>query len=217
MKRCLSIGDMLDIQDRLNEITTPEWRTNRTISECQVAILDEISEFLGSVPWKWWKATGEIDRWNMKIEAVDILHFCLSTVMLTTRYETNRELYFGLPDNTARQQDVLITDGQLDHEHFINVIHDLIVFSDDVYYVNEFLKAVNLTSEELSAIYMAKATLNEIRQNGGYKDGTYIKNYEGIEDNYRLRDIVEYFMEHNDVSLDEVRKMTFGAFTHASS
>ncbi len=66
--------------------------------------------------------------------------------------------------------------------------------------------SVNLTSLEISAIYTAKMTLNEIRQSSGYKDGSYVKVQDGVEDNQKLKDLVDEFIKDENMSLARLTK-----------
>jgi len=53
------------------------------------------------------------------------------------------------------------------------------------------MSSVNLSFDELFSRYVAKNVLNIFRQDHGYKDGTYVKTWQGREDNEHLMDILE--------------------------
>jgi dimeric dUTPase (all-alpha-NTP-PPase superfamily) len=65
---------------RLEQISSSEWIQKKTL-----AMLDELSELLNEVNYKWWKNPKPIDEAALKGELVDILHFfvsmCLSAGM----------------------------------------------------------------------------------------------------------------------------------------
>ncbi len=48
-----------------------------------------------------------------------------------------------------------------------------------------------LEFEQLYQIYMAKNVLNTFRQDNGYKEGTYIKDWNGKEDNVVMFEVIE--------------------------
>jgi hypothetical protein len=45
---------------------------------------------------------------------------------------------------------------------------------------------INRTFEDLYVGYISKNVLNTFRQDNGYQTGTYIKNWDGVEDNEYL-------------------------------
>ena len=55
----------------------------------------------------------------------------------------------------------------------------------------ELMKRFGLTWESLYQLYMAKNVLNMFRQANGYKDGTYVKTWDGLEDNVILMGIIK--------------------------
>ena len=56
--------------------------------------------------------------------------------------------------------------------------------------------------EELYDLYIAKNILNRFRQNHGYKDGSYIKIWNGVEDNEILLSILK--KEKNSKKIYEI-------------
>lgn len=79
----------------------------------------------------------------------------------------------------------------------------------------QMVSSVGLTSLEISAIYTAKMTLNQIRQSNGYKDGTYVKVEDGVEDNQKLKSLVEDFIADETVSLNKLAKNVRNRFFHS--
>jgi dUTP pyrophosphatase len=70
----------------------------------------------------------------------------------------------------------------------------------------QMVSSVGLSSLEISAIYTAKMTLNQIRQSNGYKDGTYVKVEDGVEDNQKLKSLVEDFIADETMTLNKLTK-----------
>lgn len=205
MVRKLNVAEMKDIQGKLNEYTLPMWKEKLNKSHFITAMVDEFGELLGSGrQWKWWKAGNNPDMWNEKIEAIDILHFYLS-IMILSGNNKNEDCYIGYTDPENVTTNMFNYDGSLHHEAFSRHVRELISM-DTPYAIHEFLLGFGMTSEEISAIYTAKAELNFIRQEDGYKNGTYVKVVDGIEDNQRLKLIVDNFMSDDTLSLDDIKK-----------
>lgn len=61
-------------QIELNERITADWRDK----DWELSIIVETAEAIDSLPWKWWKAGGVADIDNLKVEAIDLLHFIIS-------------------------------------------------------------------------------------------------------------------------------------------
>ncbi len=60
---------------------------------------------------------------------------------------------------------------------------------------------IGMSYEELIKMYFGKAVLNDFRQANGYKNGTYVKSWNGYEDNevmLRIISTVDYSEEFND-------------------
>ena len=74
------------------------------------------------------------------------------------------------------------------------------VFEIFINLCNEF----GLTFDELQKLYIGKNALNEFRQLNGYKDGTYIKIWNGKEDNVIMQEIL---LKLEDINYDKVLKI----------
>ena len=203
-RKPLTLRQYKHIQDTLNERTVPDWKKVLTTNNFKVAMFDEFSELLNSSPWKWWSHGGECDAWNLKIEAIDVFHFALSIYILTNASshlsedsvfcEYNKEHNYMIDNN-----------GRIDHNVFINKA--LGVLNSNVPSpMEELFESLGMSALEISAIYTAKSELNYIRQDNGYKTGKYTKVVDGIEDNERLKDIVEDFMFDTDMGIDDLRE-----------
>ena len=53
------------------------------------------------------------------------------------------------------------------------------------------MHVAGMTYEDLYVMWMGKVTLNKFRQDNGYKEGTYIKTWDGGEDNVHLTAILK--------------------------
>jgi hypothetical protein len=66
------------------------------------------------------------------------------------------------------------------------------------------MKRFELTWNVLYELYIAKNVLNMFRQANGYKDGTYVKIWDGLEDNVILMDIIK---DNPAASADELQRL----------
>ena len=92
-------NDLIDAQVGLNvKYSGEDWAEKIPDSSFVAAAFAELGEMLesgarvgdDSVVWKWWKPYVEKDANNLKIEAVDIIHFTISSMV--KRYESDVEL-----------------------------------------------------------------------------------------------------------------------------
>lgn len=205
-KRVLTVKEMADIQDRLNELTQNDWKNTLTKDHFRVALFDELAELLGSGrKWKWWKASGNPDTFNEKIEVIDVVHFYLSVMMLEYIY-LDTTTVLGLSKDEVLMN-WLYDEDAFSHGEFMKQARQLLM-NGSSFFLNEFVRSAGLTQEETSALYVAKATLNEIRQSQGYKTGEYVKVKDGIEDNQRLKNIIEDYLSDPSKTLEDVRERT---------
>jgi len=208
-KRYLTLKEMVDIQDQLNEHTVTNWRKTLNANDFKTAMFDELSELLNSSHWKWWSNKKvEVDYWNLKVEAIDILHFALSIYIMQNTAKPSEDLILGMYNTT---NNYMINDGMIDRNVFINKACAVLTNNNPVA-IDDLFNSLGLLAEEVSAIYTAKSELNFIRQDQGYKDGTYVKIQDGIEDNVKLEEVVRHFLFDTVLTLDELRQNVRGTF-----
>ncbi|KAG5485892.1 hypothetical protein CUR178_07486 [Leishmania enriettii] len=208
------LHSLAKLQDGLNAMIDPSWRTARSLDNWALAITMESAELLDSYPWKWWKNINAApDLANVKIELVDILHFSLSGAMqmrstpddevpVTSLKPLKEVMTTFLPakECTSDPHGVVffpLTDTQNAVASFRNIIQLANTYRFDII-TESIIYAAEDLGFNLVAYYVAKHTLNCIRQLGGYKDGSYVKVSNGIEDNALLHSCIK------DVSLEEV-------------
>jgi dimeric dUTPase (all-alpha-NTP-PPase superfamily) len=187
---------MLDMQNALNIHTNGEfWATNHKnektgkVINWRRAIWLELAEFVESFDWKHWKhAKNDLD--NAKTELVDIWHFMLSETITQYPKNTTEELAALLSGHMYKKVNL---NKELElSEMLVSIVLDknkpftFSVFDNEpnaysVFYT--LCDLLKLTFDELFTRYMVKNTLNEFRQNNGYNDGSYIKIWNGKEDN----------------------------------
>jgi len=209
------IKEMLTLQDKINSLAAGEqWKTgisnkNKVIN-WKTCIFTEGAELVESTPWKHWKNIGAEPDWsNIQIEIVDEWHFILSEFLLKhysnldklssiieeemTKGLINKELDFeALNLNTKKLIfEALVCDLE-DKEFEVSKIFPPFI---------EMMNYSGLTFEELYLSYIFKNSLNIFRQNNGYKEGTYIKIWNGREDNEYLMDLKNV---NSKITFDEI-------------
>ena len=181
---------MFDLQRQLNDHTNGVmWvdgitKENRKISWYR-CIYMEASEAIDSFNWKHWKSINSDPDWaNIKVELVDIWHFIMS------------ELIRLKDENYANKYLKLKTQGDFNAEVLINTLEKMLNLSvasnidpkinnirdiTDLFFTAT--SQVDMGIEELYKRYVVKNQLNTFRQQHGYKDGSYIKLWNAVEDN----------------------------------
>lgn len=175
------ITQMLTMQDAMNSRVSETWRDNNY--EWYRAIWVECAEMLDHHGWKWWKHQ-EIDVPQVQLELVDIFHFGLSLRLMTgaSVESITAELAQELTEKTS-ETDFKIALENLASAAVSNKAFDAVALAD-------CMRLMNMDLNELFRQYVGKNTLNFFRQDHGYKEGTYIKIWNGEEDNEILANVV---------------------------
>ena len=212
------IKQMLTLQQELNDATNGTgweegWTKNGKRIDWKRAVYLECAELIESYPWKHWKnidAAPDYD--NIKIEAVDIWHFIMSQMLQDYRREEKGDIATltkaieALPNYAAFKEDVTAT--QRDYYAQIEVVEELmrVLFCDGSpeALMQAFIEVAmqsGLNLDSLYRLYIGKNILNRFRQDHGYKEGSYIKNWDGEEDNVVMQ---RYLKEHPSVTPEEL-------------
>jgi dimeric dUTPase (all-alpha-NTP-PPase superfamily) len=176
------ISQMLVMQDAMNSRVSDTWRDNGY--EWYRAIWVECAEMLDHHGWKWWKHQ-EIDIAQVQLELVDIFHFGLSLRLMSgnSREIIARQLSKELHQGTA-ETDFKIALENLASAAVTNKAFDAKALAD-------CMSLMSMDLDELFRQYVGKNTLNFFRQDHGYKEGSYIKEWHGEEDNEVLAQLVK--------------------------
>ncbi len=179
------LQSMLELQDGINGKIRPDWRDAN--NAWFRAIWTECAELLDHVGWKWWKHQPP-DIPQVHLELVDIFHFGLSELL--QQHGTAQEAASHLLEayvafgrrGSASVDDSAICVALV--EAFATAA--LTTRRFDLAKFCELANAVGLQEQTLYEMYVGKNVLNGFRQDHGYKAGTYIKMWEGREDNVWL-------------------------------
>lgn len=172
---------MLELQDAMNSKVNENW-VDQGFAWYR-AIWVECAELLDHYGWKWWKKqTPDADQ--VKLELVDIWHFGLSILLLESYNEVEiaaaveQELSRATPSGDFREDLEAFTLATLQSKSF------------DVASFATLMSGIDLSFDELYTRYVGKNVLNFFRQDNGYQDGSYRKQWGGKEDNEHLVEAV---------------------------
>jgi len=180
---------MLTLQESMNSRVNPEWRS----AECEWyrAIWTECAEMLDHYGWKWWKYQ-EPDLEQVKLELIDIWHFALSARLMTglPLQQTAEQIVAAL-ENVAEGDDVRLLIETLAQRSLETQEADMGVFI-------RLMQLLKMDFDELFKSYVGKNVLNVFRQDHGYKQGSYLKVWQGREDNEHLVEVLERLDANGD-------------------
>jgi len=201
----LNFEEIVELQKQLNEKVDIDW-IDKNFDWNHAALL-ESNELLDSFDWKWWKK-GETDWANIEIEMLDLFHFLLakSIVDNNTHVLSNLLLSYDVKhkDMSNEDYDVILANRIQDtiKKQFIpNILNNAQVGAMLAWV--EVWYRMGYNSEKLFRLYKMKYTLNIFRQDNGYKDGTYIKMWNGVEDNVFVQ-LLSDDLELNESFIDEL-------------
>lgn len=172
---------MLELQDAMNKKVHQGWAQQGF--EWYRAIWLECAEMLDHYGWKWWKHQSP-DMAQVKLELVDIFHFGLSCRLIEG-------------DEHAKIAATLVKEflQPKTNTKFQTTLEDLALSTLQTQSFNAAIFAgcmeqIEMSFDELFTTYVGKNVLNFFRQDHGYKEGTYHKQWQGKEDNEHLVEII---------------------------
>lgn len=210
------ILQMLELQQQLNDATNGlGWEDGMTKNgkaiDWKRCTYLECAELIESYPWKHWKnIDAKPDYANIKIEAVDIWHFIMSQGL-----EDYKRSDLGSIETLANNINSLAnfpafcTEIQQTFKDYYEQIAVVEVLMKTIFCGGSTEKLMaafidvamqsGLNLDALYKLYVGKNILNQFRQDHGYKEGSYIKIWNGQEDNVTMQSILE---ENENISPD---------------
>ncbi|EEZ79936.1 MAG: hypothetical protein Sup05_1091 [uncultured Candidatus Thioglobus sp.] len=216
------IKQMFELQQKLNDATNGTiWTEGATKDGRHISwfrcIYMEAAEAIDSFNWKHWKnIEGQPDLDNAKVELVDIWHFIMSEA-----------IHFG-DTKFAEAYEDMEPEREINPEPMVEILEKMVAVaasatvdvdkSQNALYeiTGIFFKALATMSmdvPELYRRYLVKNQLNTFRQNHGYKEGTYIKIWDAVEDNVIAFHIME---EHPEYTPEQLYKKLEKEYEHVS-
>lgn len=184
---------LLQMQDGMNRLVNPQWLTAGY--PWLRAVVVEGVEAMEHIGWKWWKKQVP-DNEQLRIELVDIWHFAISDTLVQyggdfTPSADHIERAM-LVDNDIINYDR--TEFQISTSTTLAKLELMVSMAASRRFSFPLFRSImedaGMSSNDLFIGYVAKNVLNTFRQRHGYKDGSYVKDWDGAEDNVRLAEIV---------------------------
>lgn len=205
---------MLQLQQQLNDSTNgTNWTEGVTKNGKEISwkrcIYMECAEMIDSFSWKHWKNIDAQPDWdNLKIEVIDVWHFIMSLAI--EDYVKNSR---GHIEDLAKQISQLASYEAIkksnasfaSQKEIIAQVELLMLDAlsrnslDIVGMMDHFFQLVLMSGLDITSLYrlyVGKNILNQFRQDHGYKEGSYIKIWNGLEDNVIMKRIWE---ENGDI------------------
>ena len=172
---------MLEMQDAMNAHVNPEWR--QAGNAWYRAIWTECAEMLDHYGWKWWKHQ-QPDLEQVRLELVDILHFAMSDYLL--RESDNHAAATRIEAELSDPRQCADIRSAIEIMAQSTIAQQSMHFSD---FAN-IMALIDMDFDQLYRTYVGKNVLNFFRQDHGYRDGSYIKIWDGREDNEHLVEVL---------------------------
>ncbi|MFA6972016.1 MAG: dUTP diphosphatase [Gallionella sp.] len=185
---------MLELQDGMNSRVNPDWVAAN--NNWHRAIQVEGVEAIEHHGWKWWKKQ-ECDMAQLRMELVDIWHFILSAAIQHKHGNVALTKLDMMAELNLHQKSV-----QFDNQYYLLAQLSLLDKLDllvglatskriNLALFESLLSDCGMNWTMLFKQYVGKNVLNVFRQDHGYKAGTYIKIWDGREDNEHLIEVLE--------------------------
>lgn len=215
------LRQMFQVQDELNKVAiSASWR--EAGCDWNLAVSQECAEGIDHLGYKWW-AKQAPDVAAAQMEAVDIMHFALSAHMHACPDRSHAELAAALtPPCLAVYDDVFhVKVDELNYwpcrmkpSKLFTLISVLAGSQRGDYFelVPLLAERLGLPFSEFSRLYRVKAILNLVRQENGYKDGSYKKLWWGKEDNETaaaLGQLINWELDIAPLAFKEVLERTY--------
>jgi hypothetical protein len=182
---------MLELQGHMNATVNAHWLTAGY--PFLRAVVVEVGEALDHLGWKWWKKQVP-DQTQASIELIDILHFMLSHELVEAKGDVELAADHLVAASRPYQQSVEF-DGKThllsgDPRSLFELLAGLAsVRRNELCVLEACFREMNMTWDQVYVQYVSKNVLNIFRQEHGYKDGSYVKEWFGQEDNVHLVEI----------------------------
>lgn len=191
-----AFATMLSMQDKMNQKVHADWIAQQF--EWYRAIWIECGELIEHYGYKWWKKQNP-DMDQVQLEVIDIWHFGMSALFDESmdQQQLAQAMVDALEGYNYCGKDVREATEALAQYCLATKGFSVPLFWD-------LLHAVDMSFDDLYCQYVGKNVLNFFRQDHGYKDGTYTKQWQGREDNEHLVEILTNLDRHSPQYGEEV-------------
>jgi len=181
---------MMDMQDTLNYSINPDWINQK--NPWSRAAWIESAQMLGHYGYKWWKHH-QTNFDQVKLEIIDIWSFGISALLEECKFNHPN----AIPSEYLAEKIIKFSkvDFDVNENSFYDATDEFVknIITNKKFPINDFLKLMKLTEMSIDDIYLwyiGKNTLNQFRDDNGYQDGSYVKDWLGREDNVYLANIL---------------------------
>ncbi len=188
------LATMLNLQDKMNSKVNPVW-LNAGYGYLRAAMVESV-EAIEHHGWKWWKAQQK-DLPQLQMELVDIWHFALSACIIEYKGDISASAQSIAAELASGDTNVTF-DGITYDAHRQSLLDNLELMTGlcaakrfSVPLFMFIVEQCDMTADELYRQYVGKNVLNFFRQDNGYKEGSYIKVWQGREDNEHLVEVMD--------------------------
>ena len=170
------------MQNSMNTRVHEDW-SNQDF-EWYRALWIECGELIEHYGYKWWKKQTP-DLPQVQLEVIDIWHFGLSAL-----FKEGKSIEAMAEEIVADVGSHQPTGAGVREATEALALYSLEThgFSPSKFW--DLMIASELTFDSLYTAYVGKNVLNFFRQDHGYQDGSYIKNWSGREDNEHLVEVI---------------------------
>ncbi len=187
------LATMLSLQNKMNTKVNDQWLT-AGYGYLRAAMVESV-EAIEHHGWKWWKSQQK-DLPQLQMELVDIWHFALSACIIDYNGDVEAAAN-AISAQLAQAQPHVMFDGNDYNPDTLSLLDNLELMAGlcaaKRFSVPLFMHIVGqceMSGEELYRQYVGKNVLNFFRQDHGYKEGSYVKNWQDREDNEHLVEIL---------------------------
>lgn len=180
------------LQTQFNQGLDPDWPTAPTLARDDfAAVIVELGERYEHLGYKWWKKQ-QADHDQANMELIDVLHFAVSDVIEVLVEDGSASpietaaLKLAEASIRAYADDALDAKWLLRHtalEGRPDLSRPLCFGNESLTQLLSMLYQAYGSAEAVYVSYVGKNALNHVRQQRGYKDGSYIKMWQDEEDN----------------------------------
>ncbi|PHR66618.1 MAG: hypothetical protein COA51_01050 [Idiomarina sp.] len=189
---------LVEMQIAFNQVIDPSYPENPQVKRDDVkAILVELGEYFEHTAYKWWKKQSA-DWAQANMELIDILHFAISDAV-------ENACARGLNhEQAAEEVAALVLQGATGGATINDGKEIVVALAKDgdatkalqcgrAFFATLFAALIDAYGDANTVYltYIGKNALNNLRQQRGYKQGTYIKMWQGREDNEVMMELLE--------------------------
>jgi dimeric dUTPase (all-alpha-NTP-PPase superfamily) len=211
------VKEMFNMQSRLNTMTNGEdWKSGETSESRNInfyrCIYMEAAEAIDSFNWKHWKDIESDHDWdNAIVEVIDIWHFLMSAILMEGKIDLVRDLEFRTPVKEPNSNLLIAHLEKIISQSIASIDTEDTNIKEILATFLDILSESGVSGDALYIKYIAKNQLNIFRQDHGYKEGTYIKVWDAVEDNVIAQKLME---QHPEFTANQLYKELQREYLH---